>query len=171
MMAWWISGVRAAHVIATSFWLGVMLLNAGFLIPAILSAGPAGGAVMKQLVQARRLPSYLNYAVVIALVSGGYLLWWASGGFNGAWVRSRHGLLLIAGGIFAVIAALLGQFVNAPSARRAGQLAASAAGGPPSPDVLAEIHGLQMRLLTATRVAAALLTASAVAMASARYLL
>jgi len=171
-MTWWIAGLRAAHVVATSFWFGVMLLNAAFLLPAIQSSGPAGGAVMKQLVQGRRLPLYLNLAVVVTLVTGGYLMWWGSGGFQGSWLRSRHGMLYIAGAALAVIAALIGQLVNAPTARRAGQLAAAiqASGGPPSQEQTAEMKRFQVRLLGATRTGALLLAGAAIAMAAARYL-
>jgi uncharacterized membrane protein len=164
--------LRAVHVIASSFWLGAMLLNAGFLLPAVRVTGPAGGQVMRQIVQVRRLPAFLNTAVLLTLLTGGVLFWRVSGGLTISWLSSGAGLGWSVGGTLAIIAALLGHFVNAPAARRYGQLAAEAqaAGGPPSGATVAEMQRLQLRLLSATQLAAALLVVAAAAMGAARYL-
>jgi len=163
--------LRVIHVVAASFWLGTVLLNAGFLLPAVRTTGPAGGQVMKQIVQVRRLPLFINAAVVLALLSGAILIWWDSGGFAIAWVRSGVGLGFTVGAVLAIIAALLGQFVNAPTARRFARLAAQAqqAGSPPPAEILAEMQSLQLRLFRATQLAAVLLLLCAAAMAGARY--
>lgn len=167
-----IASLRVIHVIAGCFWLGTMLMNAGFLLPAVGAAGPAGGQVMKQVVQVRRLPLFLNAAVLLVLITGGILFWWASGGFNVSWLSSAAGTGWTIGGLLAIAAALLGYFVNAPTARRLGQLAAKAqaAGGPPSETIASEMKQLQLRLLRATQLAAVLLVLATAAMAAARYL-
>jgi uncharacterized membrane protein len=172
MTPWLIAVLRAVHVVAGSFWLGAMLLNAGFFLPAVRAAGPAGGQVMRQIVQVRRLPAFLNAAVILTLLTGGILFWRASGGLTASWFSSGAGMGWTIGSIAAIIAALLGHLVNAPTARRAGQLAAAAqtAGGPPSAETVAEMQFLQVRLLRATQLAAILLTVAAVAMGAARYL-
>lgn len=108
MTVLWIGALRAAHVVASSFWLGVSLLNAGFLLPAVQASGPAGGQVMQQLVQGRRLPVFLNAAILTTLVTGGVLFWWVSGGLQPAWIRSRHGMVVVAGNLVTMIAAILG---------------------------------------------------------------
>jgi uncharacterized membrane protein len=166
-----IAALRAVHVLATSFWFGVMLMNAAFLLPAVRAAGPAGGAVTRYLVQSRRLPAFINLAVVLALLSGAALFWWVSGGLNTAWLATPHGLACSAGSLLSILAALLGQFVNAPTAARLGRLGAEiqSAGGPPAPAAMAEVQQLQSRLASATTLAAALLALAAVAMAVARY--
>ena len=166
-----IAALRALHILAASFWLGVMLMNAAFLMPAVRSAGPAGGQVMRQLIQARRLPSFINLAVLITLGTGAALIWWASGGLSGQWLRSPRGITWGAGAVLAVVTALLGQLVNAPTAARLGRLGAEiqSAGGTPSPETAAHVQRLQDRLAGATRLAAALLSLAAVAMAVARY--
>jgi len=164
--------LRVVHIVAGSFWFGAMLLNAGFILPATRAAGPAGGQVMKQIVQVRRLPLFVNVAVLSTLVSGAVLFWWVSGGFNVSWLSSGVGLGWSIGSGLAIVAALLGHFVNAPTARQLGKLAAEAqaAGGPPSESTLAEIQRFQLRLLHATRVAAVVLALAAAAMAVARYI-
>jgi hypothetical protein len=172
MMPLLIAVLRVVHVVAASFWLGAALMNAGFLLPAVRASGPAGGQVMKQIVQVRRLPTYLNIAVGLALLSGALLYWWLSGGFASTWLASVHGLGLVAGALLGIVAALVGWFVNAPTAKRFAQLAAQvqAAGRPPSEEELASLQGLQQRLLNATRAGAVLLVLAAAAMAAARYL-
>jgi len=166
-----IAVLRVVHVLAGCFWLGTMLLNAGFLLPATQAAGPAGGQVMKQIVQVRRLPMFLNVAVLTVLITGGILFWWASGGLSVSWLTSPSGVGWSIGSLLAVAAALLGQFVNAPIARRLGQLAATiqAAGSPPPEATITEMKRLQMRLLHATQLAAILLVLATAAMAAARY--
>jgi uncharacterized membrane protein len=164
--------LRVVHVLAASFWFGAMLMNAAFLLPAVRATGPAGGQVMKQIVQDRRLPAFLNAAVFATLLTGGVLYWWASGGLDDAWARSGTGIAWSVGGVLTIIAAMLGQFVNAPTARRMGRLAAEAqaAGHAPSDATVAEMQRLQLRLLRATQLAAALLAATAAAMTAARNL-
>jgi len=166
-----IAALRAAHVVAGAFWLGALLLNAGFLLPAVSASGPAGGQVMREIVHVRRLPAWLNAAVATVLATGAILYWVVSGGLSASWMASRTGIAWSAGAALAVAAALLGVLVSAPTARRFGQLAgaAQAAGGPPSAETAAEMRRLQGRLLGATRLAALLVAAAAVAMASARY--
>jgi len=126
---------------------------------------------MRHLVQTRRLPLFVNGAVLVTLASGAMLLWWASGGLALSWLQSGIGIRWSTGSGFAVVAALLGQLVNAPTARRLGSLgaAAQASGGPPSESIMAEMQRLQLRLFRATQFAAILLALSAAAMASARY--
>jgi len=172
MTPWLVAGLRVLHVLAGGFWLGVMLLNAGFLLPATQAAGPAGGQVMKQIVQVRRLPAFLNAAVLVNLITGGLLFWWASGGFSLAWLSTGMGIGWTFGASLTIIAALLGQFVNKPTAQRFGQLAAEvqATGNPPSEAIKTEMQQLQLRLLRATQFAAILLVLATSAMAAARYI-
>jgi uncharacterized membrane protein len=163
--------LRAVHILAAIFWTGVMMMNAAFLMPAVRAAGPAGGQVMRQLVQARRLPRYINLAVLLTLLTGTVLLWWTSGGFAGAWLASRKGIVYQLGAACTLLTALVGQFVNGPTARRLGGLGAAIerGGQPPTPAQQSEMRTLQSRLAAATRLAALLLSVAAVAMAMARY--
>jgi len=166
-----IAVLRAVHVLTASFWLGANILNGFFLVPALRDAGPAGGQVSRQLVQVRRMPLVVNIAAVLVLVSGGFLIWNASGGLTPEWFGSRFGILISIGATAALVSAIHGQLVTGPTAARMGRVAAQAqaAGGPPSPETLAEIGGLQRRLGSAARLGAVLNAVAAVLMASARY--
>lgn len=164
--------ILAVHTLASAFWFGVLLFNAAFLIPSIRATGAAGGQVMKHIVQTRRLPVYLNAAVLITIITGAALYWWASGGLAPAWLTSRLGLAISCGAILALLVAAMGQFINAPTAARLGQIGAAiqAAGAPPTPDQAAEVQSLQQRLAGATQSEAAMLAIALVAMVAGRYL-
>lgn len=164
--------VLAVHILASMFWFGVLLFNAAFLIPSIRATGAAGGQVMKQIVQTRRLPAYLNAAVMLTIITGAALYWWASGGLASAWLTSTLGLVVSCGAILALMVAAMGQFINAPTAARLGQIGAAiqAAGGPPTPDQAAQVQKLQQRLAVATQSEAAMLAIASVAMVIGRYL-
>ena len=86
-------------------------------------------------------------------------------------MASPTGRVYGAGGVFAILAILIGVTVNMPTAKRLGALMASiqASGGPPSPEQQGVLQALQARLGTAVRVVAALLVLATAAMAVARY--
>jgi uncharacterized membrane protein len=163
--------LRVVHILVGAFWVGAVLFMAVFLMPSVRAAGPAGGAVMQQLVQRRRLPRWLMTASILTIVSGLGLYGVDSSGFRSAWLGSGPGRVFGLGGILAILAAVIGMAVNFPTARRLTALAArvQSSGRPPAPDEAAEMQRLQSRLGLATAVAAALLVLATLAMAVARY--
>lgn len=165
-----IIALRVVHVLAGCFWLGAVLMNAGFLLPATQVAGSAGGQVVQQVFQVRCLPLFVNAAMLIALATGGILFWWASDGFAVAWLSSTIGICWTVGSVLAVAAALIGHFVNVPAGRRFGRLADAAlsASPPHATTMLAEMHRLQRRLLVKTRLTAVLLVLATAIMSAAR---
>ena len=102
------------------FWVGAVLFIAAFLVPSVRAAGPAGGAIMRQLVEVRKLPLWLMGASVLTILSGIGLYWVDSAGFQSAWLGSGPGRTFGLGGVLALAAAVLGMAVNAPTARRTG---------------------------------------------------
>jgi uncharacterized membrane protein len=163
--------LRLVHVLAGVVWVGAAIFVAVFLFPAVVAAGPAGGAVMRQLTQVRRLPLVLTWATWLTIGSGVLLYWRLSGGFHPAWLQSGPGLTFGLGGLAGVAAAVLGMVVNAPTAKRIGELGQgiAAAGGPSTPEQSAEMARLQGTMRRATVAGAALLVVSTIAMAVARY--
>jgi uncharacterized membrane protein len=163
--------LRVVHILIGAFWVGAIVFMAALLMPSVRAAGPAGGAVMQQLVAARRLPIWLMTAAILTVVSGIGLYWVDSAGFRSAWLGSGPGRTFGLGGTFAILAALLGMVVNSPTARRLTALAArvQGSGRPPVPEEAAEMKRLQARLARATMVAAGLLVLATLAMAVARY--
>lgn len=166
-----LASMRAVHVLAGSFWFGAAVLTAAHLIPAVRTTGPAGGQVMGHIVRITRLPVWMNSAMALTLLSGAVLYWWLSGGMAAEWLRTGAGRTYTVGALLSIAAAITGATINAPTARRLGQIGAriQAGGGPPDPALAGEVQRLQARLLLGAQVGALLLGLSTVAMAIARY--
>ena len=164
--------LRFVHIVIGVAWAGAVIFIATFLLPAMKAVGPAGGPVMANLAQVRRLPAYLMGGVILTVLSGIALYWNDSLGFSTQWMSTGPGKTFAFGGAMGIIVAIIGMAVNAPTAKRMGALTAAihASGGPPSPEQAAEIQRLQARLLTAMRAAAVLLLLAITAMSVARYM-
>lgn len=158
--------LRVFHIVAGAFIVGVALFNALFFLPSMRDAGPAaGGPIMMQMMK-RKFPAWLTVALTVVYLTGIVMMRGISGG-SSAWFQSRFAHGLMAGALFTVIATVIGQGVNARAGKRIGQLMA---GGPPTPEVQAEVARLQARLMLGVRAVAALMVLAAASMAVARYL-
>jgi hypothetical protein len=94
--------VRLLHVVLGVVWVGAVTLVAFFVVPAIIAAGPAGGAVMRQLAEVRRMSLWLMAASAVTLLSGIGLYWHASNGFRSVqWLGSGPGRTFGLGGVLA----------------------------------------------------------------------
>jgi hypothetical protein len=164
--------LRLTHIVIGVAWAGSVIFLAMFLLPAIKATGPGGGAVMSYLTQVKRMPSYLMGGVILTILSGIALYWNDSAGFSGQWMSSGPGMTFAFGGTMGIIVAILGGAVNAPAAKRLGEIGVeiNAAGGPPTAAQTAEIQRLQGRLTNAMRAASVLLFFALIAMAVARYM-
>jgi len=163
--------LRLLHILAGVFWVGGVLFLARFLLPTAAALGPAAGPVMDHLNRVGRLSQTLLGAGVVTVLAGFTLYWRDAAGSGAAWMASPTGRVYGAGGVFAILAILIGVTVNMPTAKRLGALMASiqASGGPPSPEQRGVLQALQARLATAVRAVAALLVLATAAMAVARY--
>jgi uncharacterized membrane protein len=166
-----LSALRILHVVIGVFWVGTVVFMAVFLTPSVRAAGPAGGAVLQQLMGVRRLPLWIMGAMAITLLSGVGLYWHDSAGFQSAWLASGAGKVFGLGGAVAIVASILGMAINMPTARRLTEISGrlQAAGRPPTPDEQATLTALQGRLSRASVVAAVLLVIATLLMAIARY--
>ena len=110
---------------------------------------------------------------LLNLVTGLLVLWRASSGFSAAWLGTPFGMTLTLGGLLALAAAVVGFTRARPAALRLAEIgqAAAVAGGPPKPEVMAEIQRLQAQLGSSNRVVAVLLGVTVLLMASARPML
>ena len=163
--------LRVIHVLGGAFWFGAVVMNTYFLAPTLRAAGPAGGEVMRRLVAVKRLPLWLNTAAWLTILSGAWLYGWRSSWLSAPWTGTGPGIVYGAGGIAALVAALIGLVFIAPNAKRVGALAASLQGaeGPPPPDVVAELGRRQKTMAVASAVAVMLVALATLCMAVARY--
>jgi hypothetical protein len=163
--------LRLLHIVSGAVWVGAVAMTAFFLMPAVMSSGPAGGQVMGK-VAARKLPQTMMALMALTLLSGIGMMWDLASRTDGAWFSSSMGRTISLGAAFAIVGAVYGMVVNRPVANRIAQLGAAiqAGGGPPTAEQAGQMQALQGKLLTASRVVAVLLLLAVAAMAVARYL-
>ena len=154
------------HVFFAILWGGGAIALGFFVIPAVLEAGPGGGAVMAGVLK-RRFPIVMTVSGLLVVLSGLRLYTMQ---FSTAWFATAQGLALTLGGLLGLAAFGIGVFVQRPTAERLGALSAeiAAAGGPPSPERAAELQALRQRLGRVARLLAWHLIAAALLMAGAR---
>ena len=132
------------HVCFGIVWAGGAMATGFFVVPAVIEAGPPGGAVMAGVAR-RRFPLVMVSAATIVVLSGARLYMLR---FSFDWMLTPQGLVLTLGAILALGAYVLGVFVQRPLINRVGALAGqiAASGAPPTPQQAAEMQALRLRL-------------------------
>jgi uncharacterized membrane protein len=156
--------LRLLHIVPGVLWVGALFFTTNFLEPAVRAAGPAGAAVMPQLL-ARKLPLFMMSMAILTILSGARLMWIVSGGMNPLWTHAPMGRTLMIGATSALLGFIAGMAINMPAARRMGAI--MAAGQAASAG--AELGALQAKLRLGQRVTMALLGIALLCMALARY--
>lgn len=154
--------MRALHVVLGAFWVGAMIFNAVFLMPALRDAGPDGAKVMTALLR-RRFAVVMPIVALVTILAGLWLYWHVSGGFQPAFMRSGMGMTIGVGAAAALAAFIVGITLVRPL-----MLKAVALGQDPSQQAAAQ--AVRQRAGAANRAVAVLVAIAAVAMAMARYL-
>jgi hypothetical protein len=162
--------LRLVHIMCGVFWAGTLGFQAWFLIPAITQLGPEGGKFTQQLAKTRKFPIVMLTVAGLTILAGILLILKQSGG-DAVWFESTPGKILSIGGSLAIIAFIIGISFNLPTVKRLTALgeAVAAAGGPPSPEQIAQMQKLRKRLFTAIQIIAGLLFVTVALMAVARY--
>ena len=166
-----ISVLRLIHILCGVYWAGTVFFFVTFLEPSIRSLGPDGGKVMLRLFE-RGYMKLLPIIAVITVISGLWLLWILSSGFDANYMRSSIGMSLSIGGGLAIIALIIGITVMRPAG---GRVFAIAKQLPELRDesqkktLVAEMESVRARLGVAGRVVFMLLVGAVALMAVARY--
>lgn len=164
--------LRLAHIVAGALWVGFAVFMGLMLIPAFMESGPASGPVMAAL-QKRGLTTLPMIFAILTLVSGLWMFWKVSGGFDPAFMRSRTGMGLGFGGLMAILAFIVGMSVTRPAMVRSAALMQSL--GPETPEaersrIMAEASQLRARGAAGARIVSIMALVALAAMALARYL-
>lgn len=164
--------LRLVHILTGVFWVGALVFIAGFLMPAVRATGPAGGAVMGQVMQVRKLHRYMTSAGLLNILSGFCMVYVLAGSLGFQWFTIGMGRAIGIGALLTLVATVFGLVVNAPTAQRVAKLAASfqSAGRAPTPDEASQMQALQQRLSRAAIAVTIMLVLAAACMAVARYL-
>jgi hypothetical protein len=162
--------LRLIHVLFGVFWAGSMFFMVSFLLPTAREAGPAGAPFMRRFARS----GFTNAAAgsaVLTVLSGLGLFWMLTKGNTGFIMGSGRGITLSIGALAAIVALIYGLVVQRPVGTRMATLAAEvdAAGGVPNEAQMAEMPGLQARLVRGLRIIAVLLLIAVACMAMARY--
>ena len=162
--------MRLLHVGLGVFWVGTMVFNAVFLGPSVRDAGPDGAKVMGGLLR-RRFMDVMPVVAILNLLSGFWLYWKMSGGFEPAYMRSATGMTFGTGGALAVIAFVIGLLVVRPSMLKAMALGPMIVQAQPQEkeSLMAQAQRYRSKAMGAGRVVALLLGLAAAAMAVGRY--
>lgn len=164
--------MRVVHIVGGALWVGAVVFNGVYLIPALAASGPAAGPIMAHF-QRRHFFTVLPVIAVLTLVSGARLLQVASDGFSSAYFASGSGRTYAVGGALALLAFLIGITIVRPSMNRATTLSGSIASATDDASraaISAEAGALRRRGASANQVVASLLVAAVVAMAIGRYM-
>jgi hypothetical protein len=163
-------GLRLFHILGGIFWVGTMILLAGFLLPTVRAMGPSGGRFMQHLMQQQRLQLYLGLAALLTVLSGIILYARMAAATHGAWAGSRPGIAYGVGAVAAILAAAIGGSIGSSAGRKMLAVGQAIGAAGPTPEQQAELARLQGRMALGARIAASLLLVSAGAMAVGRYL-
>jgi hypothetical protein len=132
------------HVFFGIVWAGSAVATGLFILPAVLDAGPAGGAVMAGVTR-RKLPVFLMFAGAVVILTGLRLYMLR---FSPTWMTTPEGVVLTLGGLLALAAFAMGIFVQRPTVERIGKLSTqiAASGTPPTASQSSELQALRDRL-------------------------
>jgi uncharacterized membrane protein len=151
--------VRMLHILFAALWLGSAAFLTLYLLPALRQLGPAGSATLRSLDQ-RGLHGFMGANGGLSVLSGAWLYWTLTAGFEAHAIASPLGLVYGLGGLAGLLAALLGGGVIGRSIKRIDALNSGAATAGHSDEVIA----LQRRVAITSRVALALLLLALAAM-------
>lgn len=170
---WFMVIFRILHIVFGVAWVGSLFMLVFFLQPSVAAIAPAGAPVMAELLGKRKFVDRIIQIASVTVVAGLVLYWidWQDRGSFGDWVGSSFGLMLTIGMVLSLVALGVGVLGTRPNVVRLLALGRQVAesGGPPSPEVAAEIAAIQGRTKIFARTSLALLVLAVVAMATARY--
>jgi len=169
-MGFGIAVARIIHVLGGVIWVGSMFFVSMFLIPAMTEAGPDAGKVMAGL-ERRKFMIVIPVIAILTLLSGIWLYWRASMGFNPAYMRSGPGRSYGLGAGLAILAFIIGLTMTRPAMMKATRLMQSLATASPAEreSIMAEADASRARGAKWGKVIGYLLIGSATLMALGRY--
>ena len=109
--------LRVVHVLLAAVWIGMTAFVVFLLMPTIKEPGP-GGAPLAQAMMRRGLHIYMASLGGTVVLTGFYLYWRFTGGFDPALSATRGAMMFGAGGIAGTLALILGGAVVGKNAKK-----------------------------------------------------
>jgi hypothetical protein len=141
--------VRVLHVLLAAVWLGATVFVSLLLMPAVNAAGPAGGQMMIAL--NKRIVPFFASLGGLTVLTGIYLYWRFTGGFDPVISRSHAGMAFGIGGVAGLLAAIIGGSVVGRSSKRVVEImqrVATMGDGAQKTSMIEEANGLKQRMTT-----------------------
>lgn len=161
--------LRVLHILVAALWVGAAGLLAMVVMPAIGDAGAAGGPLLASL-HRRKLHVFMATSALLTVLSGIWLYWVLTTGFDPAIVWSRGGLVFGIGGLCGLLALIIGGSIIAPGFARLAELSGQAAALPEAQATHAQrLAALRRRTMLASKGALALIVVALVLMAIGHY--
>jgi hypothetical protein len=164
--------IRALHVLLAAFWIGATLFVAMILMPAIRRMEAAGNPVLIGIHRGGLTP-FMAALGGLTVLSGIWLYWHFTGGFDPVVSASRAGMAFGTGGAAGIVAVIIG---GAVIGRSWVKMSAAAAEVPQLADGLAKaaklqvVESLRQRIVNATAVVLALQIVALTLMAIGHYI-
>jgi hypothetical protein len=165
-------GLRVLHVVLAGIWLGAAFFVSMFLMPVVSEPGPAGGQILTGVVRRGIVPFMASIGGTTVL-TGFYLFWRFTGGFDPVVSASRGGMAFSIGALTGFIALILGGSMIGRSAKKISALTAKSTGlsdGAERAALMSEMAALKTRMTTFSRIVVVLLLISMATMALGHYI-
>jgi uncharacterized membrane protein len=125
--------VRMTHVLLAALWLGAVGFMVFFVMPAMKATGPAAGPLMSAIAR-RGLNGFMGALGGITVLTGIYLYWRFTGGFDPA-LSATHGAMVFGtGGVAGLLSVILGGAVVGRNMAKMGALGGQAMALPEGPE-------------------------------------
>ena len=159
--------LRLLHIFAGVVWAGTSILFYFIIGPAISATGDAGKTFIGYLITKARFTTIISIAAGTTVLAGLLLYWIDSQGFTSPWMTSGAGIGFAIGGLAGITAFVVGIMFgrnNTELVRIGSQIQ-----GPPTPEQLAAIQGVQARQKVLGPILATSIIIAVAFMATARY--
>lgn len=165
--------MRLIHIFSAVFWAGGSFFMVSFIEPTAMKTGAEGQKFMQHLGLKTRLSPAMAGAGLLTILSGLYLYYRVFQDDFSVAMSTGYGLFISFGALFGFLAWIIGYYYQGRSTSRMKVLSQemAAAGGPPTPEQLAEMQALAKKLSMGGRISATLLTLALIGMAGAEALL
>jgi uncharacterized membrane protein len=163
--------IRVLHMLLAAVWLGSTVFVSLLLLPAVADAGPAGGAVMAALGR-RGLVTIMAILSGVTVLTGIWLLWHFTNGFDPAISRGHASMAFSIGGAAGLVAAIIEGSVVGRSAKQLMALAAqsaSLADDAARAAAAPKLAAIRQRLVSSSRIVLVLLVGALVLMSIGHY--
>jgi hypothetical protein len=163
--------LRALHVLVAAVWIGSTIFISSLLVPAVDASGLSGGQVMMRM-NRRGLATYMTVLGATTVLTGVYLLWRFTGGFDPAVGATHAGLAFGIGGIAGILAGIIGGGVVGRSSAKVTNLlqrVGMTMDGPEKDAIVLETIRLKRRMKAGSLAVTALQATALVLMAVGHY--